>query len=82
MRDIDKFPCWTINKKPHHSAQTPTVEARAVITLSKIQAAQADSDPLEKWQVIGTLFGGEPGLADKVGKTKGEREISLLTTIT
>ena len=57
VRDIDKFPFWTINKKPHHPVQPPTVEARAVITLSKIQVAQADSNPLEKWHVIGTWSG-------------------------
>lgn len=48
----------------------PTVEARAIITLSKIQLAQADSNPLEKWHVIGThsVWGGEPRLTGGVGK--------------
>lgn len=62
--------------------QTPTVEARAVITLSKIQVAQADSDPLEEWQVIGTRGGVVTPNWQAEGKAKGKNEVSLLTTST
>lgn len=62
--------------------RTPTVEARAVITLSKIQVAQADSDPLEEWQVIGTRGGVVTPDWQAEGKAKGKNEVSLLTTST
>lgn len=60
------------------------MEARAIITLSKIQVAQADATALKSDNWLALSLGGETGLAEakakgkSVAKAKGESGFSLL----